>query len=204
MSEEHVLVVPADLIESIGHLEGFEVDVDRFLVPILASDRLSYRPRAAMEADPRFKQLIPYVVMQWTDPEDGLVRVFTYTRGGGSGESRLHAKRSIGVGGHISQEDADGDEDPYVTGMRRELDEEVTILSDYTDDREGVLYDPSNEVGQVHLGVIHRFTLEQPNVTSNEPELAEGKFLTLSQLRADYDRLETWSQLCQDALFPAS
>lgn len=204
MSEEHVLVVPADLIESIGHLEGFEVDVDRFLVPILASDRLSYRPRAAMEADPRFKQLIPYVVMQWTDPEDGLVRVFTYTRGGGSGESRLHAKRSIGVGGHISQEDADGDEDPYVTGMRRELDEEVTILSDYTDDREGVLYDPSNEVGQVHLGVIHRFTLEQPNVTSNEPELAEGKFLTLSQLRADYDRLETWSQLCLDALFPAS
>ncbi|EMI58016.1 DNA mismatch repair protein MutT [Rhodopirellula sallentina] len=204
MSEEHVLVVPADLIESIGHLEGFEVDVDRFLVPILASDRLSYRPRAAMEADPRFKQLIPYVVMQWTDPEDGLVRVFTYTRGGGSGESRLHAKRSIGVGGHISQEDADGDEDPYVTGMRRELDEEVTILSDYTDDREGVLYDPSNEVGQVHLGVIHRFTLEQPNVTSNEPELAEGEFLTIAQLRADYDRLETWSQLCLDSLFPAS
>ncbi|MBB3207194.1 putative NUDIX family phosphoesterase [Rhodopirellula rubra] len=201
MSEEHVLVVPADLITSIGHLEGFEVDVDRFLVPILASDQLSYRPRAAMELDPSFKQLIPYVVMQWTDPADDLVRVFTYTRGGGSGETRLHAKRSIGVGGHISREDADGDEDPYVTGMRRELDEEVTILSDYTDDREGVLYDPSNEVGRVHLGVIHRFTLEQPNVTSNEPELAEGEFLTLAELRDSYDRLETWSQLCLDALF---
>ncbi len=201
MSEEHVLVVPADLITSIGHLEGFEVDVDRFLVPILASDQLSYRPRAAMELDPSFKQLIPYVVMQWTDPADGLVRVFTYTRGGGSGETRLHAKRSIGVGGHISREDANGDEDPYVTGMRRELDEEVTILSDYTDDREGVLYDPSNEVGRVHLGVIHRFTLEQPNVTSNEPELAEGEFLTLAELRDSYDRLETWSQLCLDALF---
>ncbi|EMI45209.1 DNA mismatch repair protein MutT [Rhodopirellula sp. SWK7] len=204
MSEEHVLVVPADLITSIGHLEGFEVDVDRFLVPILASDQLSYRPRAAMELDPSFKQLIPYVVMQWTDPADGLVRVFTYTRGGGSGETRLHAKRSIGVGGHISREDADGDEDPYVTGMRRELDEEVTILSDYTDDREGVLYDPSNEVGRVHLGVIHRFTLEQPSVTSNEPELAEGEFLTLVELRDSYDRLETWSQLCLDALFSES
>ncbi|MCM2370510.1 phosphoesterase [Aporhodopirellula aestuarii] len=201
MPEEHVLVVPADLIASIGHLEGFEVDVDRFLVPILASDQLSYRPRAAMESDPSFKQLIPYVVMQWTNPEDGLVRVFTYTRGGGSGETRLHAKRSIGVGGHISREDADGDEDPYVTGMRRELDEEVTILCDYTDDREGLLYDPSNEVGQVHLGVIHRFTLEHPHVTSNEPELAEGEFLTIAELRESYDRLETWSQLCLDALF---
>src|SRR5690606_38878145 len=106
---------------------------DRYLVPILASDRLSYRPRAAMERDPSFKQLIPYVVMQWTDPSDGLVRVFTYTRGGGSSESRLHAKRSIGVGGHISREDADGEDDPYLTGMRRELDEEVTIQGDYCD-----------------------------------------------------------------------
>ncbi len=202
MSEEHVLVVPAELISSIGHLEGFEVDVDRFLVPILASDQLSYRPRSAMETDPSFKQLIPYVVMQWTDPSDGMVRVFTYTRGGGSGETRLHAKRSIGVGGHISREDGDGDDDPYVTGMRRELDEEVTIECEYTDQREGLLYDPSNDVGRVHLGVIHRFTLQQPSVASNEPELAEGEFLTIAELREHYDRLETWSQLCLDALFP--
>ncbi len=202
MPEEHVLVVPADLISSLGHLEGFEVDVDRFLIPILASDRLSYRPRAAMELDPTFKQLIPYVVMQWTDPSDDLVRVFTYTRGGGSGESRLHAKRSIGVGGHISREDAVGDEDPYLTGMRRELDEEVTIQCDYSDQREGLLYDPSNEVGRVHLGVIHRFTLDQPSVTSNEAELADGEFLTVAELRSQYDALETWSQLCLDALFP--
>jgi len=203
MSEEHVLVIPAELIASIGHLEGFEVDVNRFLVPILASDQLSYRPRGAMESDPRFKQLIPYVVMQWTCPEDGLVRVFTYTRGGGGGEDRLHAKRSIGVGGHISREDASGDDDPYVTGMRRELDEEVTIGSNYTDQREGLLYDPSNDVGRVHLGVIHRFTLEQPDVSSNEAELAEGEFLTLAELREAYEGLETWSQLCLDALFPS-
>ncbi len=204
MPEEQILVVPADFIKSLGHLEGFEIDVDRFLLPILASNQLSYRPRAAMEVDPSFKQLIPYVVMQWTDPNDGLVHVFTYTRGGGSGESRLRAKRSIGVGGHISSEDADGDDDPYLTGMRRELDEEVTIECDYIDQREGLLYDPSNEVGRVHLGVIHRFTLDQPTVTSNEAELRDGEFLTVAELRSQYDRLETWSQLCLDALFPES
>ena len=203
MSEEHVLVIPAGLIESIGKLEGFEVDMDRFLQPILASDQLSYRPRSVMETDPSFKQLIPYVVMQWTDPADGLAKVFTYTRGGGSGESRLHARRSIGVGGHISQEDSLGVDDPYTTGMRRELKEEVTIGCQYVDQREGLLYDPSNDVGKVHLGVVHRFLLEGPDVSSNEAELAQGEFLTIDELRNQFERLETWSQLCLDALFPS-
>lgn len=201
MPDEQVLVIPSDLIESIGHLEGFEVDVDRFLKPILASDRLSYRSRAAMELDPSFKQLIPYVVMQWRDPSDGIDKIFTYTRGGGGGESRLHAKRSIGVGGHISSVDAQGSDDPYTSGMKRELDEEVTIDSPYVDQREGLLYDPSNEVGRVHLGVVHRFLLERPEVSSNEPELAEGEFLSVEQLLEQFDRLETWSQLCLKALY---
>lgn len=201
MSEEQVLVIPTQLIESIGSLKGFELDVDRFLQPILASDELSYRPRSEMEKDPSFKQLIPYVVMQWTDPADGLARIFTYTRGGGSGETRLHAKRSIGVGGHISSEDAGGSEDPYTMGMRRELEEEVSIDCPYVDQREGLLYDDSNEVGRVHLGVVHRFVLDRPEVSSNEADLAEGEFLTVEELRSQFDRLETWSQLCLNALF---
>lgn len=200
MPEEHVLVIPARLIESIGPLRGFEVDVDRFLQPILASDELSYRPRGKMELDPNFKQLIPYVVMQWTDPSDRQPRIFTYTRGGGS-ESRLHAKRSIGVGGHISSEDSAGADDPYTTGMRRELEEEVSIGCHYVDQREGLLYDDSNEVGRVHLGVVHRFILETPHVSSNEAELAEGEFLTVAELKSQFDRLETWSQLCLEALY---
>lgn len=200
MPEEHVLVVPARLIESIGSIHGFEVDVDRFLKPILASDELSYRPRSEMELDPNFKQLIPYVVMQWTDSADGLPRIFTYTRGGG-GESRLHAKRSIGVGGHISRQDSGGIDDPYTTGMRRELDEEVSIGCPYLDQREGLLYDDSNEVGRVHLGVVHRFILDRPLVTSNEADLADGEFLTIDELRSQFDRLETWSRLCLEALY---
>ncbi|TWT92493.1 phosphoesterase [Neorhodopirellula pilleata] len=200
MPEEHVLVIPARLIESIGSLAGFELDVDRYLQPILASDELSYRPRSQMELDPNFKQLIPYVVMQWTDPADGLARIFTYTRGGG-GESRLHAKRSIGVGGHISSEDSEGVDDPYTTGMRRELEEEVSIDCPYVDQREGLLYDDSNEVGRVHLGVVHRFILDRPLVSSKEADLAEGEFLTVDELRSQFDRLETWSQLCLQALY---
>ncbi len=187
-------------MNSIGTIDGFEPDVDRFLKPILASDQLSFQPRGAMEVDPSFKQLIPYVLLESTDAS-GEVHLFTYTRGGGGGESRLHAKRSVGIGGHISAEDAEGDGDPYTIGMQRELSEEVQLESGYSEQRVGLIYDPSNEVGQVHLGVVHLFKLESPTVRSNEDDLAEGGFVSVKELKQDRDRLETWSQLALDALY---
>jgi predicted NUDIX family phosphoesterase len=200
VEEEHILVIPESVINEIGTIEGFESDVDRFLPPILQSDQLSFRPRGQMETDPSYKQLIPYVLLQWTD-DDGTTKLFTYTRGGGSGEARLHAKRSVGIGGHISREDAAGGGDPYSTGMHRELTEEVQLESGYQEYRDGLIYDPSNDVGKVHLGVVHRFVLERPEVKSNEAELAEGGFVSVEELREQMDRLETWSQLAIKALF---
>lgn len=200
-TEEQILVVPASVIDAIGEINGFEADIDRFLGPILQSDQLSYQPRGAMEIDPSFKQLIPYVVLEWTAP-DGETQLFAYTRGGGGGETRLHAKRSIGIGGHISREDAEDGQDAYSTGMHREINEEIQLDSDYTETQEGLIYDPSNEVGQVHLGVVHRFVLNDPHVESNEADLAEGGFVSIETLRQERDRLETWSQLALDALYP--
>lgn len=198
-TEEHILVVPEAVIAQIGTIDGFEADVDRFLQPILSSDQLSFQPRSQMESDPSFKQLIPYVLLEWND--NGMIKLFTYTRGGGGGEARLHAKRSVGIGGHISREDAAGGTDPYSTGMHRELAEEVQLQSDYQESRVGLLYDPSNDVGKVHLGVVHKFVLDQPDVKSNEADLAEGGFVSVEQLRNDLDRLETWSQLAIQALY---
>lgn len=200
VTEEHVLVVPASVIDSIGEIDGFEADIDRFLQPILQSEQLSYQPRSQMETDPSFKQLIPYVVLQWNDENDS-PHLFAYTRGGGGGEARLHAKRSIGIGGHISREDASDGADAYRTGMQRELAEEIQLDSGYRETCEGLIYDPSNEVGQVHLGVVHRFLLSDPHVASNEEDLAEGGFVSVEELKEQHARLETWSQLALDALF---
>ncbi len=198
-SEEHILVVPAAVVAAIGTIDGFESDVDRFLGPILQSDQLTFQPRSRMETDPSYKQLIPYVLLEWTD--NGVTKLFTYTRGGGGGEARLHAKRSVGIGGHISREDAASGTDPYSTGMQRELTEEVQLESPYQEQRLGLIYDPSNDVGKVHLGVVHRLVLEHPNVSSNEAELADGGFVSIADLRTQLDQLETWSQLAINALY---
>ncbi|WP_231742060.1 NUDIX domain-containing protein [Stieleria varia] len=198
--EEHVLVVPESVVNEIGYFEGFEADTAKYLGPILKSDQLSFQPRSKMETDPTFKQLIPYVLLEWTD-EQGRLNLFAYTRGGGSGEKRLHAKRSVGIGGHISAEDAEGEGDTYETGMQRELAEEIQLDAEYTHTVEGLIYDPSNDVGKVHLGVVHRFVLTAPHVASNEADLAEGGFVAVDELKSQSESLETWSQLAVAALY---
>ncbi|MEL6108151.1 MAG: phosphoesterase [Planctomycetota bacterium] len=198
--EEHVLVIPASVIDAIGTISGFESNVDRFLHPILSSEELSYQPRGPMEVDPSFKQLIPYVILEHRSDADEIA-LFVYTRGGGGGEKRLHAKRSLGIGGHISQEDGAVGADAYSAGMQRELAEEIRLDSEYTETLEGLIYDPSSEVGRVHLGVVHRFVLQAPDVASNEDDLAEGGFMSLNQIWSDRERLETWSRLALEALY---
>ena len=200
-TEEHILVVPAEVIEAIGSFEGIQRDVDRYLPTLLTSDKLSFQPRSQMEEDPSFKQLIPYVILEYKDP-DGIVHLFRYTRGSGQGEKRLHAKKSVGIGGHISSEDAAG-EDLYRTGMLRELNEELVIDATYDESLSALIYDPSNAVGQVHLGIVHQLKMHSPDVRNNESELVDSGFAPLAELKADRDSFETWSQLCLDHLYPS-
>jgi predicted NUDIX family phosphoesterase len=200
LTEEHILVIPEAVIEGIGAIEGFEADVDRYLKPILKSDQLSFQPRSQMETDPSFKQLIPYVLLQWNDPA-GSTKLYTYTRGGGGGESRLHAKRSVGIGGHISLEDATDGSDPYFTGMQRELSEEVMIGTPYRDQLVGILNDDETPVGKVHLGIVHIFDVDSQDVAPREDEIIDAGFEPVERLLADLDDFETWSAICLEALF---
>ena len=104
---ERVLVVPTELFHQLGYFEGFTAHIDGYLEELLSPENTSYRPRSEMEQDPGYKQLIPYVIFSYTD-QRGREHLFRYTRGTGQGEQRLHSKRSIGIGGHISSDDADG------------------------------------------------------------------------------------------------
>ena len=97
--DEKVLGFPRTLFEQLGAFQGFSPDVQRYLPVILDPKNNSFRPRAQAETDPGFKQIIPYVVIT-----DG-ARVLHYVRGKKSGEQRLVAKGSIGIGGHINDED---------------------------------------------------------------------------------------------------
>ena len=153
--------------------------------------------RDLAEDDPGHKQIIPYAIFRHGD------KFLHYVRGGGSGERRLASKGSIGIGGHINDVDyaaSSLDKDTYTNGVDREIDEELNISGDHTQEILGLINDDSNEVGQVHLGVVHLFTLESNQVTAGEDNIVDLQFLSLEELEAKHDELETWSQICVQGL----
>lgn len=196
---ERVLVVPTGLLHRLGYFQGFARDVDRYLGELFSPEHASYRPRSEMEEDPRFKQLIPYVIFRHSEPS-GRVSLFQYTRGKGQGERRLHRKRSVGIGGHISADDAH-EASPYEEGMRRELEEEVSIQTAYRPRCVGLINDDQTEVGRVHLGVVHLFDVESPQVQPREAEIVDAGFVPVEELLGDLGGFESWSQICLEALF---
>ncbi len=143
MKEEHVLVIPAERLELIGSFSGFAPFDQHSFQAILEPEHMQFRPRSQVEEDPTFKQLIPYCILQFGAGSDR--QIFQYTRGSGQGEKRLHAKRSIGIGGHISREDATGD-DLYRSGMQRELTEEMIIEGSYSEQLLGFIYDDTSRL----------------------------------------------------------
>ncbi|HRA10105.1 MAG TPA: hypothetical protein PKX31_00470, partial [Chitinophagaceae bacterium] len=187
---ERVLVIPTPVFLQVGHFQGFSSDIERYLQVILDPQHASYRPRPEMEQDPTFKQLIPYCVFRCNG------EIFFYQRGTAQGEARLHAKRSVGVGGHVSTLDLDGVQSPYLEGMKREIEEEVEIQADWTEKCVGLINDDETEVGKVHLGIVHIFNLDKPKVQPREKSMINAGFAPPSELVGQIDEFETWSQIC--------
>lgn len=203
-SNEHVLVVPTAVFRGLGYFQGFTREIDRYLPDLFSAEHVSFQPRQQVEQDPGYKQLIPYMIFRFRE-QYGRESVFQYTRGTGQGEGRLHRKRSVGIGGHISSADAQPgcSGDPYRDGMRRELEEEVVLETPYRVQCVGLINDDLTEVGRVHLGVVHIFDVERPAVRPRESEIIDCGFRPVEELLGDLSRFESWSQICLEALFGA-
>jgi predicted NUDIX family phosphoesterase len=197
MKDENILVVRRSLLEGLGMFQGLCLDVERYLPALLARENNFFTPRPPAETNPELKQIIPYVLLMHGD------RIFHYVRGKKAGEQRLVAKGSLGIGGHMN----DGDEglfaldaEAYRAAVQREVIEEVFIETAYTNHIVALLNDDSNEVGRVHLGVVHIFQLESDAVRKREQMVTESGFLSIDELRGRRDALETWSQICLDGI----
>lgn len=157
--------------------------------------QIAYRYRDEVEGDLATKQLIAYVVVMSEGRIFGLRRLKKQT------EARLHNKLSIGVGGHINTEDLAGDELTVIrNGLMRELHEEVWIAEGLPMRLLGFINDNSTEVGQVHTGICYLVEVADQDCKVRETDKMEGVWMTTDELYADYDQLETWSQIALDAI----
>lgn len=197
--QEQVLVVDRSAVNEVGEFQGVCFDVERYFQRLFAPDVPRFIPRPEAEQDPSRKQIIPYVLLEC----DG--RILNYVRGKRAGETRLVGHRSIGIGGHINPQDDmplfSDLREAYFTAVQREVDEEVQVDARVVGHKiVGLINDDSTEVGQVHLGVIHLWTLDRPEVARKEQMITQLAFLNRDELSEARDSMETWSQLCLDNL----
>ncbi|MDB4711531.1 hypothetical protein OAF75_00655 [Verrucomicrobiales bacterium] len=195
--DENVLVIPRELFDEIGSFQGINFNITKYLPSFLDPSNNFFLPRESAEDDPRYKQIIPYAIFR---NEDTLLR---YVRGKKSGEQRLANKSSLGIGGHINQDDAEQsslERDTYMTGVDREINEELELNCGYTQKAVALINDDSNEVGKVHIGVVHLFDLTGNDISPGESNIQDLQFLNKDKLIKERENLETWSQICLDNL----
>src|SRR3989440_9659224 len=144
VATEQVLVVRRDDMFPDGAWHGFVTeDLERHQSVI--RERHFFKPRAEVENDPAFQQIIPYVVFRHGD------RYFLTHRLRASSERRLRKQYSLGVGGHINPGDLQAG-DPILDGLKREWQEEGVYDGRFGTRLPGFLHKGSPPRPQVHLG----------------------------------------------------
>ncbi len=183
MTDERVFVVPRAAAPDEAGWYGLRVHgLDEFVAAVERHGR--YEPRAQMEQDPSFKQIIPYLVLR-----DG-PRYFLMQRTAAGGDVRLHHRFSIGVGGHLNPGDGG-----LLGGLRREWDEELVADFVPTFRLVALINDDTTPVGAVHLGAVYLADAGGRPVAIRETDKLTGGFARAEDVEVVADRLETWSRL---------
>ncbi len=194
-AEERVLCFERKLLEELGVFQGLSLEVEKYLPVVTSAAHLVYRNRSEAEQDPRYKQLIPYVLLVCHD------KILRYRRGRGGQETRLHGLYSVGVGGHISEEDHGlfSSDRGYQEGMRRELMEEVAIDAGHGP-AVAAINDDSTEVGRVHFGVVHVVRVSDGNIANRCSGIVGPEFIPMVDAVKDPSGYESWSRFCLEHL----
>src|SRR6266545_6624613 len=194
-TEERVLCFERQLLEELGLFQGLSLDVEKYLPVVTSSSRLVYLNRSDAEHDKRYKQLIPYVLLI------GQGKILRYRRGRGGQETRLHGLYSVGIGGHISEEDHGlfSKGPGYYEGMRRELMEEVAV-EEVKEAAVAVINDDSTEVGYVHFGVVHIMHAANETIAGRRSGIVAPEFVPIVEAVKDVSGYETWSRFCLEHL----
>jgi predicted NUDIX family phosphoesterase len=194
-AEERVLCFERKLFEELGIFQGISLDVEKYLPVLTSSKNLTYLNRSEAETDRRYKQLIPYVLVLC----DG--RLLRYQRGKGGQETRLRGLWSVGIGGHISEEDHSlfTKDFGYFEGMRREVREEVEV-EEGSESAVAVINDDSTDVGYVHFGVVHVMQVANENVAGRRSGIKSPEFIQIADAVKDAADYESWSRFCLEKL----
>ena len=194
-AEERVLCFERKLLEDLGMFQGLSLEVAKYLPVLTSSSHFTYLNRTEAEQDRRYKQLIPYVLLICKD------RLLRYRRGRGGEETRLHGLYSVGIGGHISEEDHGlfSKGVGYQEGMMREVREEVAI-EQAKEAAVAVINDDSTEVGYVHFGIVHIMQVANQAAAGRRSGIVGPEFIPIGDAVQNASNYESWSRFCLENL----
>jgi len=191
LHDEHILVVRrSHLFAAEQAWHGLkQVNFEHYLHII--NHRKEFHPRSLMETNPTYKQIIPYLIFEHNN------HYFLMQRKSDASEARLRNKLTLGIGGHIRQEDMQ--ENSLSAWAMREFHEEVEYAGNLAVKPLGIINDDSDDVGKVHIGFAFLLRGDSP-VISVKSELKSGALLSLDECIAQKECMETWSQFVVDFL----
>ncbi len=145
--------------------------------------------RFFVENDPNFKQIIPYLIIKFKN------KYFMFHRFPFGVENRLFYKYSIGIGGHINEEDIDKSNDLIYSGLKREFNEELIYRGKFKSKIIGLINDDFDDVGKVHFGIAYLIEIESSDIEVREKSKMEGKLVNKKELLRYKNKMERWSQI---------
>jgi predicted NUDIX family phosphoesterase len=162
--------------------------------------------RCELEEDPSFKQIIPYAIISYKEPERSGVRqnqsFYLFKRTSKQTEKRLHNKFSLGVGGHMNPTNFMESKEQYlIDELKRELFEEVKLLNGcLIEDIEfiGFINDDTIPVGSVHIGLLYNIHVSNKEVYINETDKMTADWIDKPNLAEFYEGMETWTKITFD------
>jgi predicted NUDIX family phosphoesterase len=191
MLHEKILVVATNTLFPDPNDQGFlKGNFDYYARHI--SQNGTFIDRAAAEVDPTHKQIIPYLIFMHQGD------VFMMQRKSTSSEQRLKNKLTLGIGGHIREED-------FILGpsiaawAQREFHEEVNFRGSVTIKPLGIINVNTTPVDQVHAGFVYIIEGNSRHI-SIRSELKSGQMVPISECVRRYEEFERWSQLVIDQL----
>jgi len=188
---ERVLVVPTNRLFQEGYFQGFKSAKD-FKIDFveLMNNYSMFLFRKLAEKEPKFKQVIPYIVFKFHN------EFFIFRRLGAGGEPRLHNRFSLGIGGHISSLDGSNKGAKVIhEAIRREFEEELYYAGSFAPQLVGFINDDSNEVGKVHFGMVFLVEGTSPHIKVRETSNLSGRLVTFEHLAKFEPQMESWSKI---------
>lgn len=189
--QQHIVCIKSS---KVAHRENGFVDYT------LSPEDIMLGLRASLEQDMDFRQVLPISVFVHNG------KVWAYERTQSGGESRLHNKVAVAVGGHWDIEDIvlQGSvidlEKSFDKAMARELSEEVKLTSKVirTTTLKKMICADDTEVDRLHIAIVHVHELDGEGIDSAEDELKTIGFLSLDELQSGKYNIEVWARLiCQ-------